>query len=32
MKIHPQEVQGNRNNSNEVKDVVLKGHPLPQIN
>jgi hypothetical protein len=26
------ENQNNLNNSNEMEDVMLKGHPLPQIN
>jgi hypothetical protein len=26
------ENQKNQNNNNEMKDVMLKGHPLPQIN
>jgi hypothetical protein len=26
------ENQNNQNNSNEVEDLMLKGHPLPQIN
>jgi hypothetical protein len=44
MEIHSQKVQSkanantwkenqdNQNNSNEMEDVMLKGHPLPQIN
>jgi len=26
-----EENQNNQNNSNEVEDLMLKGHPLPQI-
>jgi hypothetical protein len=38
MEIDPQKIQGtwkenqdNQNNSNEVEDIMLKCHPLPQI-